>query len=857
MNGISYFFFKYPDIAFALSGSSFFIMGTVILTLSRKEDELKLTNIFKLLGGFGITYGINEWLSIFLVIKEVYVIKLVLSILSYIFLFEFGRRLIYTTTKRFGSRFVIFMFTFFFIFMLIFKEKISIVLHYLLGNFTGIFATFGLLLYYHFRKKELNPLGLHKYFVLTAGSFLIFGILSNFVPSKANFFPAYYLNNDSFFSYLGIPIQIFQSVWAFITTYLITQILTTINIGMEEKLKIALKESEKNREYLNCIFDSIADSLIITSPEGNINMVNKATLTLFGYKKEEMIGKNISSLFSKKEKVSFERVFLKRIIIEDKIINYETYLKTKTGRELPVTMSISPIRDRKENIVSTVCLIKDISRQKEAEKMPQGLQEEWERRVAEKTVDLAKANVLLQKEVSERKRAEEEIQHSYYTQAILNKLLSLLLENISLKEILQRTIEYIVNIPWLTLGSKGAIFLVEEGSNCLVMKAQRSLAPSLQKMCARVPFGKCLCGRAAQSGKILFVDHIDERHETRYEGISPHGHYCIPIISSEKKLIGVITLYVKEHHLYSEKEVDFLQGVANVLAGIIERRWAEEKLRKAYQELKEIQLQLVHSERMAAIGQLAVGIAHEINNPLSYIFTNLGFLKDNLKEFIKAIDDLNTLMKSAESLKKEEFDSFKEQLNLIIERIKQTSISYELGKIIDDSLDGAERIKKIVKGILSFSRADKGGIHYVDINEEIEKALSLVWNEIKFKCDVIKELQPIPSIQGNAGQLNQVFVNLLLNASQAIEKKGEIIIRSWLKSPYVYIEFSDNGKGIPQEHLSKIFEPFFTTKKVGEGTGLGLSIVYGIIKRHGGSIEVKSELGKGTTFTIKLPLKEK
>jgi len=180
----------------------------------------------------------------------------------------------------------------------------------------------------------------------------------------------------------------------------------------------------------------------------------------------------------------------------------------------------------------------------------------------------------------------EEMNRSYETSCVLNKLLHISLENISLRAILEHFIGEITSLSWLALESKGAIFLVEEERDVLEMKAYRALNASLLSKCARVPFGKCLCGRAALKGKIQFANCIDDRHETEYEGISPHGHYCIPIFSSDKKVLGVITLYLAEGHNRKQVEEVFLTSVANTLSGIIKLKKAQQKLRKRGRDLE-------------------------------------------------------------------------------------------------------------------------------------------------------------------------------------------------------------------------------------------------------------------------------
>jgi len=186
----------------------------------------------------------------------------------------------------------------------------------------------------------------------------------------------------------------------------------------------------------------------------------------------------------------------------------------------------------------------------------------------------------------ERNRRVKEIRHSSQVQAVMNNLLNISLRNISLEEMLEHFIDQVTSLSWLALKSKGGIFLVGEKPEVLLLKAHRELSLSLLTMCAKVPFGKCLCGRAALSGEILFADRIDARHEYQYENISPHGHYCIPILSSEKKVLGVITLYLRQGHPRSQREEDFLTAVANTLAGIIELKQAQEVLRQRERELE-------------------------------------------------------------------------------------------------------------------------------------------------------------------------------------------------------------------------------------------------------------------------------
>ena len=227
-------------------------------------------------------------------------------------------------------------------------------------------------------------------------------------------------------------------------------------------------------------------------------------------------------------------------------------------------------------------------------------------------------------------------------------------------------------------------------------------------------------------------------------------------------------------------------------------------------EKEKLEKQLLQSDKLATIGQLAAGVAHEINNPLGNISLYTQML-------LKKTGDENT----------------KEKLTLIN--------------------DETNRAAQIVKGLLDFARQSELKLTHIDINKEIEKVLSIMAPQLK-EIKVITEFDPVPHILADSSQIQQVIMNLLKNSIQSITKKGVIMIKTATKNDYVEIDISDNGCGIPEEDLNKIFDPFFTTKEMGKGTGLGLSISYGIIKRHNGSIEVKSDIGKGTIFTIKLPV---
>ncbi|MCX8043009.1 MAG: PAS domain S-box protein [Desulfobacterota bacterium] len=260
------------------------------------------------------------------------------------------------------------------------------------------------------------------------------------------------------------------------------------------------------------------------------------------------------------------------------------------------------------------------------------------------------------------------------------------------------------------------------------------------------------------------------------------------------------------------------------------------------------QAQLLQSDKMASIGTLAAGIAHEINNPTAFVLSNLGTLQKYCDRLIEFIELLSRVVEQSAP---------EAQRAAIAGKRAALKIDYvlkDMRDLIVESISGAERVKKIVNDLKSFARPDTGEHTLTDLHECIEKTLNIVWNELKYTCTVEKQYGDIPFIKCNPQQMSQVFMNLLVNAAHAIKKQGTITIRTWQEADGVRIAVSDTGCGIPPEHLTRVFEPFFTTKEVGKGTGLGLSIVYDIIKKHNGEITVESEVGKGTTFTVRLPV---
>lgn len=287
---------------------------------------------------------------------------------------------------------------------------------------------------------------------------------------------------------------------------------------------------------------------------------------------------------------------------------------------------------------------------------------------------------------------------------------------------------------------------------------------------------------------------------------------------------------------------------------ITQRKLAEAELRRQHAALQSINsrlemanLQLLQSDKMAAIGQLAAGVAHEINNPVGYVSSNLSSLQhyvDDLFRVVRAYEEIEPALP-------EQGDAWR-ALQVVKHEVDLNFLMEDVVSLLSESQEGVGRVRDIVQNLKSFSHVDEQVWEWNDLHKGLDSTLNIVHNELKYKAQVIKEYGGLPLIECRLSQLNQVFMNLLVNAAQSIEERGTIWIRTGVEDETVWVEIEDTGKGISPEHLGRIFEPFFTTKPVGKGTGLGLSLSYDIVAKHGGRIDVKSTQGKGSCFRIYL-----
>ncbi|MFH0754423.1 MAG: PAS domain S-box protein, partial [Candidatus Omnitrophota bacterium] len=319
-----------------------------------------------------------------------------------------------------------------------------------------------------------------------------------------------------------------------------------------------------------------------------------------------------------------------------------------------------------------------------------------------------------------------------------------------------------------------------------------------------------------------------------------------PIVYDAKPLLYCVWRDISEHKKASDELNRNQTEMVNML----------EELKLYNVQLEDAQQKLVQQEKLVAIGFLAAGVAHEINNPLGFVHGNLVSLEEYARALLKMtsfLGPLNEAISAGDLVKAGEINA------LVEEERKQLEIDYisaDIKKLIVETRDGLGRIKKIVQGLKSFSRKDTEGVVSSNINAVVDDAIAIVWNEIKYSAELVKEFEDLPPIACNPQQIGQVLINLLVNAVQAIDGHGVITVKTFRRGGMIVISVADTGAGIPDDIKNKIFDPFFTTKEPGKGTGLGLSISYDIIKKHGGRMDFESKVGVGTTFSIELPQKD-
>jgi signal transduction histidine kinase len=404
--------------------------------------------------------------------------------------------------------------------------------------------------------------------------------------------------------------------------------------------------------------------------------------------------------------------------------------------------------------------------------------------------------------------SQEIIRRDFHFQSTVSSILQSSLEPISLDEQMERIMDAILSLPFLSSQSRGCIYLVEDDPRILVMKAHRGLPESMRAACAKVPFGKCLCGLTASMREVVFADSTDSCHEIEHGDLPPHGHYCVPIVS-DMRVLGAMNVYVEKGHKRDVEEERLLSSVANTLAGIIVRLRAE-------REKEKLQEQLIQAEKLSALGRLTANVAHEIRHPLTSIG---GFARRLDKKILSGTKE-------------------KEYTDIITTQVRN--------------------LENILRNVLTYSRETHLILEDHDVNEIIDESLNLYKALFeKQSIRVRKSFGDIPKIRVDKLQVKETIDNLISNAIDSMPKGGSLAISTKKENlnerAYAIVTISDTGEGIAKDRLDAIFEPFFTTKVLGHGTGLGLPICKKIMEDHGGLIRFESIVGEGSTASLYFP----
>ncbi len=653
----------------------------------------------------------------------------------------------------------------------------------------------------------------------------------------------------------------------------------------------------KVQKRYESLLNATPDAMVFVDAEGRIALVNKQLEQLFGYRRDELIGQDLEILIPRRfrrEHAEYVAQYLSRPRIRKMGGGLKISALRKDGSEFPANISMSPLPAQDDGIV--VAAIRNIS---------------------------------------EEKRSEERLRLNYHIQRVISATLKTSLQSISLDEQLKLVLDEVLSVPGLSFRQRGTIHLVEDHPEVLVLKAHRGISKSQRRTCASIPFGKYLCGKAALNREVVFVDSLDASHDIRFEGIHPHGHYCVPIVCGITRL-GVLSVSIREGHKRSEEEERFLISVADTLAGIIRHHRAEEALRESEEEYRtlvenvnvgiyrsmggprarflqvnpalakmfgfdsvaefmsrpvaklfedpregrsvveeildqgfirdrelrlrkkdgtpiwgaltaraqfdeegdlkwidgiveeiterkeaaldkqRLQDQLAHSEKLAALGRLTQNIAHEIRNPL----TSVGGFARRLHQA------------ASEGTKEKRYS-----------------------KLI---LSDVRRLESTLSNILTLASERPPRLVANSMHRIIDAALGM----FLLICEeqgiaVHKSYANLPEIKIDPSQVLDAIVSLLSYVIRSMPKGGVLTVQTKKEAikrkPYLVVEVTDTGEAIPDDKVEMIFEPYFTLEGTDRITRLGLPASKKNIEAHGGSIQVSSAVGKGTTFSLYFP----
>ncbi len=584
------------------------------------------------------------------------------------------------------------------------------------------------------------------------------------------------------------------------------------------------RQAEEQLHLLSSALEAAANGIVITERDGTISWVNEAFSHLTGYTRDEAIGQNPKILKSGKHEDAYYKNLWDTIqagqIWQGEIVN-----QRKDGSTYDERMTITPVRGEGNDITHFIAIKENITERKRAERVHQ----EGEERL-KLALNAAHAGTFYYHFPTDYNRWDE--------------------------------------------NSCGIYGIAPEAFENNLEGWVKRLHPDDMED-AVYHFDAALDSESTYDLSYRIIRPSGEIRHLRAHGFIVRNEEGTPLYTSGLHFDVTERENAQEElERYAsdlEEAKTILEDQANELASTIhELERANAETRAAAQQLKENQAQLVQSEKMASLGQLAAGVAHEINNPIGFVTSNISTLSEYVDTFTQLLDlyqqlalqlhhPINTNHHNTNHHNYNNTNTHQDLIDQITEISDTEDLDYirdDVGALLAESLNGLHRVTEIVQGLKSFARLDEADMQIADINDGIEATLKVVWNEIKYKAEVKTLLGTLPQVRCYPGQLNQVFMNMLVNAAHAIEDRGVITIKTEATDTEVLVHITDTGSGIAEADIVKLFNPFFTTKPVGKGTGLGLSISYGIIEKHRGRIEVESELGRGTTFTIALPMTE-
>jgi PAS domain S-box-containing protein len=561
--------------------------------------------------------------------------------------------------------------------------------------------------------------------------------------------------------------------------------IDTLVGNLEEMLANRLEDLQKSEEKYRTIFERSRDAIILTNPGGSIVEVNQAGVNILGYKtqKEVLALESTAKLFVEKQDFVELR---KRVSQEGFVVEFETRLMGKNDSEFYALITSNVMVDVTGKISGYVLIIRDITK----------------RKISQQQIE--KRNIRLD---------------------ILNSIAKTVSSSLNLDEILSSTIDKTLEV----LESDSVrIYLMDDKKQILELVAHKGLSPKLIAkpfMRHRKP-GDGLLGQTLLDGETRLVDNYLRSQDPYVDYMIEEGLHTTAYIplSTKGKLMGVMCVSSHYPVALAGEYIEFLTAIGNQIGVAVDNANLYENIKRAYEDLKDAQEQIVQTEKLASLGKLAATIAHEINNPLAAVLTYIRLmikLKDRDRFTPERLEDISRYLATMES---------------------ETA-----------------RCGEIVKNLLAFSRQSEIKIKSSSIMDIIDRALVIIAHDLEIKgIRLRKNIDPdLPKVQCDFQQIQQALLNLMYNASDAMIDGGTLTVAANRKAGaerFLDVMVSDTGCGITEEDKEKIFDPFFTTKDKGKGVGLGLSVVYGIIARHNGTIEVESEPGKGSTFKVSLPL---